>query len=229
MPANKNSDEYIAKSELERRSREHILMELFRDKFTDTLVCENYNLLSNSLYISDEIDHSQLINLKKALTCNLQYEQLYRFGLVPRPFNIFLSSYGGDLWAAFGMMNLIEQYPTAVHTHVLGAGLSAASMIFIAGDVRYLYPDSYLMLHELSFAYGYTPLSKMKNINVALDGLHEKMLVKLTDKSNKPKKWWSKKITSLHDYYITADEAVKLKLADVILDKPETFDFEITV
>lgn len=64
------------------------------------------------------------------------------------PIKLFIDSPGGDLIAAYTIINAIELSKTPVWTINIGAAYSAGFFIFIAGHKRLAYPLSSFLYHE---------------------------------------------------------------------------------
>jgi ATP-dependent protease ClpP protease subunit len=60
---------------------------------------------------------------------------------------VTINSSGGDLSDGIAIMNLLRAHPGLVHTEVIGVADSAASVIFMAGDVRTMAAGSSLLIH----------------------------------------------------------------------------------
>jgi ATP-dependent Clp protease protease subunit len=61
---------------------------------------------------------------------------------------VFIQSPGGSAFEAIAMYNALRLHPAKVTTYVLGAAASAGSIVFMAGDVRVMPVNTYLMIHE---------------------------------------------------------------------------------
>lgn len=68
-------------------------------------------------------------------------------GDTKKPITIILNTYGGDLYQALGMTDLIKTQSNPVHILCVGPVMSAGTIILQAADVRAMTPQSYLMMH----------------------------------------------------------------------------------
>ena len=64
--------------------------------------------------------------------------------------NLHLQSYGGSLMPAFYICDLIKSMSFPVDTYVDGYAASAASIISVCGEKRYMTRNSMMMIHQLS-------------------------------------------------------------------------------
>lgn len=75
---------------------------------------------------------------------------------------IFINSGGGDVEAAFAIVNRIKESPIEITTHAVALVASAAFIVFLAGDKRKMAPSALLMYHQLSADLGDMPLHQLK-------------------------------------------------------------------
>ncbi|WP_437187621.1 head maturation protease, ClpP-related [Planctomicrobium sp. SH668] len=73
--------------------------------------------------------------------------QLRRFDGVDEV-TVRINSDGGDPYQAVAMYNALREFPAQIRTVNEGTAASAASLLFMAGDVRVMRPGSQLMIHE---------------------------------------------------------------------------------
>lgn len=135
------------------------------------------------------------------------------------PITLSISSYGGDVYAALGVIDIMRGAPMPINTVGYGPVMSAAGFILVAGTgKRQVTENSYVMLHDI---FG---MIKGRSQDVMTETDHWK---KLQDRCNKlfasrTKKnltYWKKK--SKATYYLTADEAMTYGVIDEVLKKWE--------
>ena len=61
---------------------------------------------------------------------------------------VHINSYGGEVAEGLAIHNSLKNHPAKVITICDGFGCSAASVVFMAGDVRIMNPASLLMIHN---------------------------------------------------------------------------------
>jgi len=69
---------------------------------------------------------------------------------VPTPLYLHITSYGGDLFAGFRAVDAIRRCEIPIYTVVDGYAASAATLMSIVGKKRYMTPNSYMLIHQLS-------------------------------------------------------------------------------
>ena len=129
--------------------------------------CSSHNIkrIYNSIYFADKINHDtahQLIVMLK----NCELDILEDMKVVedaskkttPRyasmaveasPIELYLTTYGGLVHAAFSVVDVIRSLRVPVHTIVLGYVASAGTLISLAGTKRFITPNSFMMIHEI--------------------------------------------------------------------------------
>ena len=64
--------------------------------------------------------------------------------------NVYINSYGGEVAEALAIFNALRRHPAQVVTYCDGFACSAASVIFMAGEMRIMNHASLLMIHNAS-------------------------------------------------------------------------------
>jgi ATP-dependent Clp protease protease subunit len=65
------------------------------------------------------------------------------------PIEIYINSPGGSIDDGFALIDLMRNVKSPIHTIAQGTVASIATLIFVAGNKRYSYSNSVLMLHDL--------------------------------------------------------------------------------
>jgi ATP-dependent protease ClpP protease subunit len=92
--------------------------------------------------LSLEIDH---LNHKLA---NLQRKAILGT-FTPKPIFLHITTNGGDLLSGFLAYDKVKGSKIPIHTVIEGSVASAGSLISIAGNRRYITPNSHLLIHQL--------------------------------------------------------------------------------
>ncbi len=138
-----------------------------------------------------------------------------------KPIKIIINSFGGDVYEALSLSDVINLIPNK--TIAIGIGLiaSGASLILAACKERYLTPSTFIMIHELSSRLSGSHTNQ-KNELAHQDDI-------LICMCNKYKKIFKDKTISnikellKKDYYFTAEEAKDTGFVDKILYTTEDF------
>ena len=130
---------------------------------------------------------------------------------------IVFSSPGGSIIDGFELFDFIQDLRGRGHkmtTGSLGMAASMAGILLMAGDVRWIGHQSWMMIHRAAFgAYGKT--FEIEDEVKFVQRIEERILDVFTSRSRltkqKIKRNWERK-----DWWISADECLELKLIDEI-------------
>jgi ATP-dependent Clp endopeptidase proteolytic subunit ClpP len=131
--------------------------------------------------------------------------------------DIIFSSPGGSIIDGFELFDHIQHLRNEGHhvtTGTLGYAASMAGILLQAGDTRWIGQQAWMMIHRAAFgAYGKT--FEIEDEVKFVRRMEERILDIFTSRSeltrNKIKRNWDRK-----DWWISAEEAVELKLVDEI-------------
>ena len=118
-------------------------------------------LNQNHLYFHDEVTQTNVDSVKKLMREYLdKYSKTKNkttFGtFTPKALFLHIYSPGGEIHAGLTLYDFIIEFSKSipVHTVVEGIAASAATLISIAGVKRYITPNSYMLIHQLSTFFG---------------------------------------------------------------------------
>ena len=128
--------------------------------------------------------------------------------------NVNITSYGGDVYAMLGLVDVIRALPVKVNTHCVGTCMSAAAVLLACGTgTRTMTKNATVMVHEGSaFEAG-------KTSDVLKGADHLKKLLEninriLGEVTNKSQEFWEG--VSKQDTYLTAQECLDYGIIDEI-------------
>lgn len=170
-------------------------------------------LLENSVhFLVGDIDEENVNECIKWLV----YENLDSRS---KTLTLYINSTGGDLYAAFALIDIINNSTHPVRTIAIGSAMSAAFLIFVSGTrgERYSGKNTSLMCHQFSSSTDgkYHDLKAEVKEN---ELLNQKMIDILKSATGLAPSVIKKKLLPASDVYLTADEAIELKVADHILE-----------
>ena len=129
------------------------------------------------------------------------------------PIKIYINSDGGDLAAAFSIIDTIKMSKTPVWTINTGCAYSSGLEIFIVGHYRIAYPFSSFLFHE-----GYTGFggdaNKFKNYSHFYERLLEMSKQNILDHSSLSEEEYEK--VKKDDWWFLAQDAYDLGMCDII-------------
>lgn len=168
------------------------------------------------IYFYADVTVGTISELNKTLreleVLNLQ-EAVARRG-DPRPITLYINSYGGSIFAGIAGMDAILKSRVPVHTVVEGAAASAATLLSVCGQTRFITPNSYMLIHQLSSGV----FGKYDDIKEEVRNLDElmKMIKNIyITKTNIQAEVLDEMLS--HDIWFPAQQCLDLKLVDIIL------------
>jgi ATP-dependent protease ClpP protease subunit len=130
------------------------------------------------------------------------------------PIRLHVCSYGGGMFEALGVVDVIPTLESEVHSIVTGAACSAATLLSMSCDKRYILPNSFMMVHQVSsFVWG--KYSEFQDEMKLLD----KLMATATNFYAQRSRLKPDEIAEMlgRDTYIEATEALRYGFVDEIL------------
>ena len=132
---------------------------------------------------------------------------------------LYINSTGGSLTDAFALIDVMRSSPFVVRTIGIGNVMSAAFMIFAAGDKghRYISKNTSSMCHQFTDSVD----SKYHDIKAAMkesEYLNERMIKVLLETTGLPRAKIKSKLLGPSDIYLSAEEMIEFGVADHILE-----------
>lgn len=90
--------------------------------------------------------------------------------------NIYINSFGGSFFEGMAVYNLLREYKNKITTHVVGACMSAATLILLAGKKRVANTGGVVMIHEPLISYMSGNAKELRKTADELDILNSSML-----------------------------------------------------
>jgi ATP-dependent Clp protease protease subunit len=132
---------------------------------------------------------------------------------------LMITSYGGDMMAGFGIIDIIRGSRIPIHTVGLGVIASAGLMIHIAGEKghRMITPNTSVLSHQWTWgAFGkeHELLASHKQFDLTTKRVldHYKKCTGLTEKVIRAK------LLPAQDVWLSSEEALQYNLTDVVKD-----------
>lgn len=143
--------------------------------------------------------------------------------LIPKkervPITIFIHSYGGDMYAAGPMMDIIRSSETPIRVVGLGLIASAAYLIYLAADERYAFNNSIFLQHDgeidLSNSSG-----KAKDTMEFFDGMNERTKQFVLERTTMDEDTYDRNVN--REFYMYSDKAQEYGVVHKIIGKDIT-------
>ncbi len=134
------------------------------------------------------------------------------------PIYLFINSNGGNPYDALALIDIIQQSKTPVYTVALGWCMSAGLWIFTAGARRLVGANATLMFHDVK-TWVHDKTSGVEQELEEAKRLSNKFCDAIIAVSRIAPVDLNRYIETKAEWYIPAEKAVKLKLADGIYSK----------
>ncbi len=132
--------------------------------------------------------------------------------------NLYINSQGGDIYQAFGLIDMMKTSRLPIRTIGYGSVMSAAFLILSSGTKgeRYIAPNTGIMCHQISCFEEIGKYHDIKATRKETDRLNKAMHDILKETTNLDSKVIKTKLLPAHDVYMTAEEMINLGAADKI-------------
>lgn len=130
---------------------------------------------------------------------------------------LMICSSGGELEPAFALIDVIRSSTIAVKTVGLGQIASAGLMIFLAGKTRMLTPNTSILSHQYSWG-SEGKHHELWAVTKEFNLVHERMLAHYKLATGLNDAIIKEKLLPPQDVYLSAEEAVQLKICHYISD-----------
>jgi len=177
---------------------------------------EKYNIYreNNHVYFHAEVDGKTI----QKLLCEMRGAQEYctttknQLNVSEIPIYLHINSLGGELTPAFVAIDFIRGCKTPIYSIVEGECASAASLMSIVCDKRFIRPNAYMMIHQMSCQTTWGKLyevTSMYNYFVDIEKRLKKIYIKNTRvPPEKLEEIWIK------DKWLNAKKCMKYGLVD---------------
>jgi ATP-dependent Clp protease protease subunit len=112
----------------------------------------NVKIVDNNIYFYCEVSNETVLQLTlslKEVTKKMQIAGI-TFGIPPPDINLYINSRGGCVYSALSILDTILNNKVKINTVVSGVCMSAATLISMMGHKRYITPNSYMLIHNIS-------------------------------------------------------------------------------
>lgn len=133
---------------------------------------------------------------------------------------LYINSIGGDLYSAFGLIDIIHLSKISIKTVAVGSLMSAAFLIFMCGtkDRRFITKNTSIMSHQFSTFYEGKE-HDVKASEKETRYIKQRMLQIIKDSSSLDERTIKRRLLPPSDVWLSAEECVELGVADHVLTK----------
>ncbi len=176
-----------------------------------TSASDDENTLISHAEERREVRYYGPINTKSLFQLNLILENM---ASSDEPIHLHVQSGGGDLIPALYTADLIARSPTPIYTYVDGFAASAATLLSVSGQRRFMTAHSTMLIHQLSSGHSgnFRELQQhIENDSLLMSQLIEIYVQRCTMNERTLKALLDK------DKYLSAQECLDLGLVDQII------------
>jgi ATP-dependent Clp protease protease subunit len=176
-----------------------------------------------TLFFAKQVDQVSIEALTKSvLEINENDELLKKMYSVydleynPKPIKIMIDSFGGSVYAILGLLAVMDDSKTPIHTYVTGAAMSCGFMLLIHGHKRFAYKHATPLYHQVS-SVAWGKLKDMEEDLVETKRLQE-IIERLTlERTKITRKKLDKVYKTKKDWFMSAEEALEFGVVDEIV------------
>jgi len=116
---------------------------------------EHISREDNHIYFHSEVNRRSVFKLLNNIrsaeeSCILMK---HRFHLEEIPIYLHINSFGGSIFDALSAIDVINSCKIPIYTIIEGATASAGTLISVVGKKRFIRPNAYMLIHQLSSGY----------------------------------------------------------------------------
>lgn len=170
---------------------------------------------NNHIYFYAEVDRQNIFELieliRKCELDNIVFA--HKTCVEDIPIYLHISSYGGLLFDAFTAIDVIQSCRVPVYTIIDGPTASAGTIISVVGSKRFMRPNAYMLIHQLSSG-SWGKMSELEDEHQNNTMLMKRIKEIYTDHASIPKKqlaeilkhdlWWD--LQKCMDYGLVDEE-----------------------
>ena len=177
-------------------------------------------LKERCLFFNSQVDQESIGNLTQDIIgINEQdeylkkYYEIHNLIYVPKPIQIYIDSYGGEIYSCFGLLSIIKTSKTPVWTIATGTAMSCGFLILISGHKRFAYSLSTVMLHQAASGF-HGKVRDMEDDLIETKRLQSKIEDIIMEKTKITRAKLDKIYKQKIDWYLTLDDMIKFGVID---------------
>ena len=138
-----------------------------------------------------------------------------------RVLTMYVNTQGGDLYEAFGLIDMMQNSRIPIRTIGYGSVMSAGFLIVASGTPgeRYITKNCGIMCHQMSATEEMGKYHDIKATRKETDRLNKAMYDVLKETTGLDGRIIKTKLLPAHDVYMTAEEMIEFGAADHILER----------
>lgn len=187
-------------------SKNHVKM-----RFFNTIPCDG----EVAILLYGDVGDGQKVESGRVVSELLELQSRYR------KIDVRINSNGGDVFSGIAIYNALRTSKADITIYVDGVAASIAGVIALCGKPLYMSPYAKLMLHAVSGG-TWGNASALRRMAGVMEALQDDLARMVAARCGMDAKTVSDRYFDEKDHWISAEEAVRMKLADGIYDMPGT-------
>ena len=132
------------------------------------------------------------------------------------PIKLIITSNGGDVQSGLAIYDAIKSSKLPVYTICIEKAYSMAAIILSAGEKRFIFPHSKVMIHQpIVQSQIAGDIENLNSLTENLTSIHQTLIQILSENTNKTIEEIEKAIS--YDHYFSSEEAIKFHLVDSLI------------
>ena len=129
---------------------------------------------NNHIYFYSEVSKKTVYELNREIRVVTQkmLDMQRKYNIDPPPIYLHINSYGGSIFAAMSTVDIIKYNQVPIYSIVEGCAASAATLMSVVANKRYIRPHAHMLIHQLSTVF-WGKMDEfddeMKNLNKLMD------------------------------------------------------------
>lgn len=132
--------------------------------------------------------------------------------------NVYINSYGGAVSEGLAIYNTLKNHKATVNTYCQGFACSIASVIMQAGDIRYMYSNSLLMIHN-AWMFTIGDSEELRKTADDLEKINGEVIKIYVEKSGLSEDEIRQMLDN--EDWVTSDEAIAKGFADKVIKEDD--------
>ena len=173
--------------------------------------------INNVIYFYSEVNRPKNLDLNRKIDSMSKtlVNRSNSLGLKePPPIKLHINSFGGSLFAGFSTVDYILNSPVPVHSIIDGCAASAATIMSVVAEKRYMNRHSVMLIHQLSSGM-WGKYEEMKDSMENCDLFMEMIKKIYNEHTDMPKKKLNEVLK--RDLWFDAETCLKYGLIDEII------------
>ena len=166
----------------------------------------NITYIGNELYFYEEVNTESILYLNTML--KTMEKEVYG------PIILYINSSGGDVFCGLSAMDHIASIKVPIHTVADGFCCSAATLMFLAGEKRFIKPHAHVLIHQISQESEWVRFEDVKDELKNLEKLMANVIQIYRDMTDLPESKLKRMMK--RDIYLDAEDCITYKIADEI-------------